>query len=146
MFTPSKLAVLFTAALSVAAMPSHVVRNSLNHREIAVRVALPEAAPVAEIEARNMFVYAKRMMRVKRDETSDCEEDGNSDVPPPTPKDTKPTSSTPSENQEVEPTSTPLQNLNVKPDPTTSTPTPSPTPTNTGSGGGKTYTGQGTRV
>jgi len=137
MFTPAKLTVFLTAALSVVAMPSHMARSPHNHREIAARAAQPEVAPVVQIAARDMSVPAKRIVR-KRAGTDRCKPNNSSDVPSSTVKeDPKPSS---------EPAS-PESSLNLKgglnlhstpkedPKPSTSStskqsdPTPAPTPT-----------------
>lgn len=150
MFSPAKLVVFFTAALSVAAMPSHMARSPHNHREVAARVAQPE--PIAEIEARDMAVPAKRVTRRRRASTGRCKPKDNSVVPSSTGKeDPKPSSEsappkTP-EVKEVKPTSTPpKEDPKPTPTPTKEPDTPaSPTPTpDSGSGGGQVYNGQGT--
>jgi len=170
MFTPAKLTLLLTAALSVAAMPSHMARNLHNHREIAARAPQPEVAPV-QIAARDMSVPAKRIVR-KRAGTDRCKPKSSSSVPSSTVKeDPKPSSepaspestlnlkgglgshSTPKEDPKPSTSSTKQSDPSTKqsdptPTPTTThTPTPTPTPTpDTGNGGGETYTGQGMRI
>jgi len=168
MFTPAKLAVLLTAALSVAAMPSHVGRNLHNHREIAARVPQPEAVPVVEIAARDIPGPANRLVRRRRTGNGHCSEpSGSGVVPSPTIKgDPKPSSepapsqSTPALNGALNIHNTPSENSHTtskedpkpstsstheQPDPTTPTPTSTPTSTpDSGTGGGDTYTGQGT--
>ena len=168
MFIPAKLAVLLTAALSVAAMPSHVARNSHYHREIAARVA-----PVAQIVARDVPVPAKRLVRKKRDGTGRCRPSGNRNVPSSTPKadpkpsstssgepaatptpeeDPKPTSTSSEEpvatpKEDLTSTSTPSQNQVGNPkenyNPTTPTPTPTPTSTPTSTPASTPNTGTG---
>ena len=157
MFTPTKLAVLLTAVLSVAAVPSHIGRNVHNHRDLAARVALPQEATADQVAARDMSIPAERYIRRKRDRTSRCQPKS---VPPVA--DPKPTTTTPTE----EPTTTPKDDpkpTTPAPEPTT-TPKPSPTPTPTpdpapsptptpdpgngggGGGGGQTYSGQGMQL
>ena len=145
MFTPAKLAVLLTAALSVAAVPSHLGRNVHNHRDLAARVALPQVATANQVAARDMSIPGERYIRKKRDGTGRCK---------PKPTDPKPTTtSTPAEKPTTtpkddpkpttpapEPTTTPKPSPTPTPDPA---PSPSPTP-DPGNPGGQTYTGQGT--
>lgn len=158
MFTPAKLTVLLTAALSVAAIPSHIARTP-NHREIAARVAQPEVAPAIQIAARDIPVPAKRLTRKKRAGTGRCDPENSSVIPSSTPKESPTPSSDPapsktnselkgnlkhSSTPPADPTTTP------KDDPkstSTSSEQPEPTTTpDTGSGGGDTYTGEGTRI
>jgi len=149
MFSPTRLVVLLTAALSVVAVPSHFARNVHNHREIAARV--PQLATANQVSARDMSVPVERHVRKKRAGTGRCQPKPSST----TKEDPKPTSTTSKENPKPstdnpEPTPTP------KPTPTpTPTPDPKPTPTPTptpdtgsggGNGGGQTYTGQGERL
>jgi len=58
--------VLFSVALSVAAIPNHMARNSHGHRDIAARVAAPEpvAQPVEVVE--NTVVHPQNRRRMKR--------------------------------------------------------------------------------
>ncbi|KAF9650508.1 expansin family protein [Thelephora ganbajun] len=80
MFTLAKLVVLLTAALLVAAMPSHLARNTYNHREIAARVAQPEVVPAPEIVARDISDPAKRLIRKKRARNGRCKPKSSSVV------------------------------------------------------------------
>lgn len=169
MFSLTRLAVLLTAAISVAAMPSHLARQAHHHREIAARVVQPELA------AREMPLPAKRVVRKKRARSGRCSS-GSSEVPLPssTPVDDPQSSPTPQGNERKQPpaTSTPTQDPpstptvdaepktstpaqpdpNASPDPTptptttpTLAPTPSPSPSPTsGTGDGQIHTGQGT--
>jgi len=143
MFTPTKLAVLLTAVLSVAAVPSHLGRNVHNHRDLAARVALPQEATADQVAARDMSIPAVRQVRKKRDGTGRCK-------PKTTPPVADPTTTPPKE-----PTTTPKDDpkpTTPAPEPTTTSkpaPTPSPSPTpdpgnGGGGGGGQTYSGQGT--
>ena len=146
MFTPARLVVLLTAALSVVAVPSHFARNVHNHREIAARV--PQVATAKQVLARDMSIPVERSLRKKRAGTGRCKPKNTSTVQ----DDPKPTTTTPKDDPKPstdspEPTPTP------KPSPTpTPTPDPAPTPDPTptpdpgnggGDGGGQTYTGQG---
>ena len=157
MFTPAKLVVLLTAALSVAAMPSHMARGLHNHREIAARVALsqPEGAGVAgQVSPSDPSPPAQRLVRKKRAGNGRCKPKPSSTPSPSVKEDPKPTSTppqdptptpkedpTPTPKEDPEPTPTPKPNTTPKPSPT---PTPSPTPDNGGGGGGgETHTGQG---
>lgn len=155
MFSLVKLAVMFTAAISVAAMPSNMARNPQHHREIAARVAQPEPVPAPEVEARDMAVPAKRFTRKRRASTGRCKPNNSSNTPSSAVKDEPVPSSEPAPSKtpvvEIKPTSTPPKE-NPEPTPTTTnkpepTPTPTPTPTpgsGSGGGGGQVYTGQGT--
>ena len=170
MFTPTKFVVFLVAALSVAAMPSHMGRNPHNHREIAARVAHPVAA-------RDMAVPAMRVVRKRGSDKGKCPP-GNTDVPKPTSQNDPPATTppynpeptnTPKENPETtntpdqygEPTTTPKEDpqptttpkedpkptTTPKEDPKPTTTPPQSTPTsNPDNGNGQTYTGQGARL
>jgi len=159
---------LFTVAISVAAMPSHLARQAHHHREIA-KVVGNDDALVREIAAREVSLPAKRIVRKKRASNGRCG-NGSSAVPPsssdtvesPLPsqlqgnqkKNPVPTSTsqdpastpTPQDSQPSssipapEPSTSPSQH-SPAPTPTTS---PTPTPTSGGNSNGQTYTGQGT--
>ena len=173
MFTPAKLAVLLTAALSVAAMPSHIARTLHNHREIAARVAQPEVAPV-QIAARDMSVPAQKLVRKKRSGNGRCKSSSDA-VPSSTIKEGPTSSSDPATPENTPAVKGGLGGLNLHthsshsadphttpeedPEPSTSstdnqpdhtTPTPTPTPTSTptptptsGSGSGGSGSGGG---
>jgi hypothetical protein len=165
MFNLAGLAVLLTAALSVAAVPSHFARHPNNHREIAARVPQPEALPVVEVAARDMSVPNRRMLR-RRGPNGRCQPPASSS-PVPSPafsEDPQPSSdpAPPATIPEVKgdlskPTTTPYDNPQPStptpadtPTPTpddtptpTPTPSPSPTPTPSDSGNGSNNSGGG---
>ena len=146
MFNAVKLAVLLLAAISVAAMPSHLARQAHHHREIAARVPQPDVAPVAEMDARDVPVPVKRRLR-KRARGRCSPTNPTSSLPSSTPaapepspsllgderKDPEPSTSTPAQDPPQttptpdQPQTTPNQ---PTPDPAT-TPTPTPTPVDT---------------
>jgi hypothetical protein len=66
MFSLSKMMALFSVALSVAAIPNHIARNSHGHHGIAARVAAPEPVvqPVEVVE--NPVVRPQNRRRMKR--------------------------------------------------------------------------------
>lgn len=144
MFNLAGLTILFTAAVSVTAMPSHFARHSHNHREIAARVPEPEVLPVVQVAARDMSVPARRMLR-RRGQNGRCNPPASSSsLPSPTPSQS---SSDPTPSQSSSDPTPPAFTPEVKgnlhnPDTTTSqdpqqstptpdngTPTPTPTPT-----------------
>lgn len=137
MFNLAGLAILFTAAVSVTAVPSHFARHPHNHREIAARVPQPEVAPVPEVVARDMSVTGRRMLR-RRGNGGRCNPPASSSpIPSPTPSeepqsssDPVPTVSTPDvkgglNNPATTPSEDPQQ---PSPTPNNDTPTPTPTP------------------
>ena len=143
MFNPAGLALLFTAALSVAAMPSHFARHSHNHREIAARVPQPEVLPIVEVAARDMSVPGKRMLR-RRGQNGRCNPNpaSSSPLPSPTPaqeqdpqssSDPAPSANTPLVKGDLNlPNTTPSQDPQQStPTPDNDTPTPTPTPSPT---------------
>jgi len=83
MFSLSKMMVLFSVALSVAAIPNHMARNSHGHRDIAARVAAPEpiAQPVEVVE--NPVVHPQNRRRMKRASSNGrCPPASSSALPP----------------------------------------------------------------
>jgi hypothetical protein len=129
MFSLSKMMVLFSVALSVAAIPNHIARNSHGHHGIAARVAAPEPAaqPVEVVE--NPVVRPQNRRRMKRASNGRC---------PPVSSSTLPPSSTPEVSSNILPksSSTPKPHLQSsgtpKPKPTSTSTNP---PKNTGSPG-----------
>lgn len=120
--------VLFSVALSVAAIPNHIARNSHGHRDIAARVAAPEPAvqPVEVVE--NPVVRPQNRRRMKR-ANGRC---------PPVSSSVPPSSSTPEVHSNIQ--HLPESSSTPKPQPqSSSTPKPKPSstsanpPKNTGS-------------
>jgi hypothetical protein len=95
MFPVAKTILLFSVALSVAAMPSHIARNSHAHREVAARIAAPEpiAQPVEVVE--HPVVRPQNRRRMKRASNGRCPPASSSSVLPPSSSPEPQSSSTP---------------------------------------------------
>jgi len=73
MYAFSKVLVVLSVALSVAASPSHSARSPHNHRDLAARIASPEPAPEAPVFEERDGVTVPRRSRKQRDETASTE-------------------------------------------------------------------------
>jgi hypothetical protein len=124
MFPVAKTILLFSVALSVAAMPSHIARNSHAHREVAARIAAPEpiAQPVEVVE--HPVVRPQNRRRMKRASNGRCPPASSSSVLPP--------SSSPEVHSSSSSVHVPESTTTSKPQPQSSS-TPKPKPSSTSS-------------